>query len=139
VLIALVGFAYDPEKLTGWVLVLVVGCFAAAYPFMYFMQDIVNLTTAIGLAAIITIGIVAWRIISLCGIRYGIFGGIILPVVILVFTLTTAIISNSSIQGVLLTAMIVFTFVVAMILLPIAQAKFRSRHAANSGEEPKTS
>jgi hypothetical protein len=136
ILIALVGLAYDPEKLTGWVLVLVVGCFAGAYPLMYFMQDFVSLGTAIGIAVVIIVGVVGWRIVSLCGLKHGIFGGVILPIVILLFTLATAIVSNSSMQGVLLTAMTIFTLVVAMILLPIAQAKFKARREVDSRAKP---
>ena len=122
ILIALVAFAHDPEKLNGWVLVLVVGCFAAGYPLMYFLQDSVSLSTAIGVAALMAIGIVAWRIITLFGLRQGLFGGVLLPAALMALTLAATTATKSAIQGVLLTVMAIFTFVVAMIMLPRAQA-----------------
>ena len=39
VLISLIVLAHDPEKLNVWLVILVTGCFAAAYPLMYFLQD----------------------------------------------------------------------------------------------------
>jgi hypothetical protein len=129
VLIALVALAYDPTKLSGWVLVLVAGCFAGGYPMMYFLQDFLNITVAIGLAVLMVIGIVAWRILSLFGLRRGIFGGLILPVVILGLTLIATILAKPAVQGVVLTILGIFTLLVAMILLPKAQANVKDQIA----------
>jgi hypothetical protein len=126
ILIALTALAYDPEKLSGWVVVLVAGCFAGAYPMMYFLQDFASLAVAIGVAVAIVGVIIACRIISLCGLRYGVFGGLLLPVMMFGLTLATAISSNLAMQGVLLTGMAIFAFVVAMVLLPKAQEKLKS-------------
>ena len=127
VLIALTALAYDPEKLSGWVVVLVAGCFAGAYPMMYFLQDFASLTAAIGVAVAIVMVIIACRIISLCGLGYGVFGGLLLPGVMFGLTLATAIASNRAMQGVLLTGMAIFAFVVAMVLLPKAQEKLKGQ------------
>jgi len=129
ILIALTALAYDPAKLSGWVVVLVAGCFAGAYPMMYFLQDFASLTAAIGVAVAIVMVIIACRIISLCGLGYGVFGGLLLPGVMFGLTLATAIASNRAMQGVLLTGMAIFAFVVAMVLLPKAQEKLKGEAA----------
>lgn len=123
ILISLAALAYEPEKLNGWVIVLVVGCFAGAYPMMYFLQDFVTLPAAIGIASAVALIIVGWRIISVCGLHHGIFGGLILPAAMLLLTLATALAPKQAEQGVLLTVMAIFAFVVTMVLLPKVQAK----------------
>ena len=124
VLIALIALADKPEKLDGWVIVLVSGCFASAYPLMYFLQDFVSLTAAIGIASGLALCIVGWRILSVYGILTGILGGVILPAIILALTISVALVSKQAEQGVLLTVMAIFAFVVAMMLLPKVQAGF---------------
>jgi hypothetical protein len=99
ILIALTALAYDPEKLTGWVLVLLVGCFAGGYPLMYFLQDFVPLWTAIVISALIIVAVVLWRMTSLCGFRHGIFGGLVLPIAVLLLTVSAAVVSKRAMQG----------------------------------------
>lgn len=124
VLIALIALAYQPEKLDGWLVILVVGCFASAYPLMYFLQDFVSLPAAVGIASVIALCIVGWRISSVYGLYLGILGGVVLPAVILILTLAVSLVSKQAEQGVLLTVMAIFVFVVAMMLLPKVQAGF---------------
>jgi len=135
-LTALVAFAHHPEKLSGWVLVFVVGCFASGYPLMYFLQDSVSLTTAMVVAALMVIGVVAWRTITLFGLRQGIFGGVLLPGVLMAMTLAATVSTRSAIQGVLLTIMAIFSFVVAMIVLPRAQANLTAQAAQAAPPAP---
>lgn len=113
--------------MSGWILILIAGCFAGAYPLMYFLQDFLTLYLAIGLAVLMTAGIVGWRFISLFGLRRGFFGGVLLPLIIVGLTLSAAIIAKSAVQGVVLTILGIFTFVVAMILLPKAQANVKEQ------------
>lgn len=136
ILTALVAFAHDPEKLNGWVLVFVVGCFASGYPLMYFLQDSVSLPTAMGLAALMVIGVVAWRTITLFGLRQGVFGGVLLPGVLMGMTLAATVTTRSAMQGVLLTIMAIFSFVVAMIMLPRAQANLPTATAQTAPPAP---
>ncbi len=124
VLIALVTLAYKPEKLDGWVILLVAGCFASAYPLMYFLQDFVSLPAAVGIASIIALCIVGCRISSVYGLYIGILSGVILPAVIIALTLAVALVSKQAQQGVLLTIMAIFAFVITMILLPKVQTGF---------------
>lgn len=132
VLVALVTLARDPEQLSGWMLVLIVGCFAGAYPLMYFMQDFISLPVAIVIGAGAVIAVIAWRSISLFGRVVGLFGGILLPGAVMALTIAATIYTRPAMQGVLLTAEGLLTLVVAMILLPRAQANLKAHHEARS-------
>ncbi len=122
ILIALIALAHDPEKLNVWLVILVTGCFAAAYPMMYFLQDFIDLYAAIALATVFVIVVIGWRVISLFGPWRGLFGGIIVPVVLMGLTISATIHAKPATQGVALTVMGVFALVSAMTLLPKAQA-----------------
>lgn len=121
ILVALIALAHDPEKLNVWLAIMVTGCYAAAYPMMYFLQDFIDLYAAIALATAFVVVVIAWRVISLFGLRRGLFGGIILPVVLMGLTISATIQAKPATQGVALTIMGVFALVTAMTLLPRAQ------------------
>lgn len=120
-LITLLALAFRPEQLSAWMLLLIAGCFAGAYPLMYFLQEYVSLPAAIVAAAAGVIVIIAVRAFSLFGMQVGLFGGVFLPAAIMTLTLGAAIYPKPAMQGVLLTIMAILTLVVAMILLPKAQ------------------
>jgi hypothetical protein len=122
ILISLIALAHDPEKLNVWLVILVAGCFAAAYPMMYFLQDFIELNAAIALAAGLVLVVIAWRIISLFGLWQGVFGGVIVPLVLMGSTIAATIHAKPATQGVALTVMGIFALVTAMTLLPRAQA-----------------
>jgi len=122
ILIALLALAQDPEKLNVWLAILVTGCFAGAYPMMYFLQDFIELAAAIALAAALVLVVVGWRIISLFGWRRGLFGGVLLPLVLMGLTIAATIHTTHAMQGALLTVMAIFALVTAMTVLPKAQA-----------------
>ncbi len=122
ILIALVALAEDPGKLNVWLVILVAGCFAGAYPMMYFLQDFTELTAAIVLATGLVLVVIGWRIISLFGPWRGVFGGIILPVMLIGLTIAATIQDKPAMRGVLLTVMGIFSLVTAMTLLPKVQA-----------------
>lgn len=126
VLIALVALARDPAKLNAWVAVLVVGCFAGAYPMMYFLQDFISLTPAIALASVAVIAVIAWRVISLFGLKHGLFGGVIVPAIIIALTVAATVDARPATQGVLVTVLAVFGLVVSMVLVPRAQANLKA-------------
>jgi hypothetical protein len=123
ILVALVALAHDPEKLNVWLAIMVTGCFAAAYPMMYFLQDFIDLYAAIALATAFVVVVIAWRVISLFGLGRGVFGGVVLPVVLMGLTISATIHAKPATQGVALTIMGVFALVTAMTLLPKAQVK----------------
>jgi hypothetical protein len=133
ILVALIALAHDPEKLNVWLAIMVTGCYAAAYPMMYFLQDFIDLYAAIALATAFVVLVIAWRVISLFGLRRGLFGGIILPVVLMGLTIAATIQAKPATQGVALTIMGVFALVTAMTLLPKAQvnlARFKEKAEA---------
>lgn len=122
ILIALMALAQDPGKLNVWLVILVAGCFAGAYPMMYFLQDFIDLTAAIVLATGVVVMIIGWRVMSLFGLWRGMFGGIVMPVMLMGLTIAATIQSKPAMRGVLLTVMGIFGLVTAMTLLPKAQA-----------------
>jgi len=122
ILISLIALAHDPEKLNVWLVILVAGCFAAAYPMMYFLQDFIDLYAAIALATVLVLVVIAWRIISLFGMWQGVLGGIIVPLVLMGLTIVATIQAKPATQGVAMTIMGIFALVTAMTLLPRAQA-----------------
>ncbi len=141
ILFALLALAHDPEKLNVWLVILVAGCFAGAYPMMYFLQDFIDLTAAVALAAAVVLTVVGWRIISLFGFWHGLFGGIVLPAVLMGLTLAATIQAKPAMQGVVLTVMGIFGLVTAMILLPRAQANLLrpKQDTGNLQEAPRES
>jgi hypothetical protein len=140
VLVCLVALAHRPEKVNIWMLVLIVGCFAGAYPLMYFLQESLDVAAAVGVAAAAVLIIVAVRAITILGPARGIFGGIAVPAVVMALTLGATIYTRPAVQGVLLTAEGIFALVVAMVFLPKVQGHFaRGRaaaaHAGATGEK----
>jgi hypothetical protein len=89
---------------------------------MYFLQDFIELAAAIALAAALVLVVVGWRIISLFGWRRGLFGGVLLPLVLMGLTIAATIHTTHAMQGALLTVMAIFALVTAMTVLPKAQA-----------------
>lgn len=136
ILIALVALAHDPEKLNGWLVILVVGCFAGAYPMMYFLQDFVSLSVAIALAAVGVLAVTSWRVISLFGLKQGLFGGVVLPAVVMALTIASAVQAKRAMQGVLLTALAIFGLIVAMVVLPKAQANLMALYSSGAPSAP---
>ncbi|MFO7900859.1 MAG: hypothetical protein R6V58_17580 [Planctomycetota bacterium] len=138
VLIGVATLAVDPTKLNAWLLVLVAGCFAGAYPLMYFMQDFVPLSAAVVMSGVVVLGVVAWRIMSLFGWRQGLFAGLLLPGVIMALTVSASVYTKPAIQGLILTVTCIVSFVVALIMLPEAQAnvKLEVPAAMSAGRAP---
>ncbi len=119
VLVGLLALAFQPDKLDKWMLLLMVGAFAGGYPLMYFAQDFLPLTSAIALAAGVSVLIIAIRAVTLFGPVLGFFGAVLLAATIQTVTLGATIWPET--QGLLLTVLALGTLVVAMMLLPRAQ------------------
>ena len=110
-----------------WTILLIVGCFAAAYPLMYFLQEFVPLGGAIFLAAGIAIAIIAVRSAALFGIRAGLVAGVVLPGAVMALAVSATVYPKPAVQGVLLTLLGILTLVVMMVLLPKARGVFGAR------------
>jgi prepilin-type N-terminal cleavage/methylation domain-containing protein len=115
-LIGLVAHAAAVAKFDIWMLLLIIGTFAGAYPLMYFAQEYISLRPAIlasiGLALIV-IGI---RSTSLMGFWLGLVGVVVPAAAILAATLVAAI--WTQLQGIVLTIGALGFFIAAMMLLP---------------------
>ncbi len=99
-----------------WMLLLTIGAFAGAYPLMYFAQEYISLWPAVAASAAVSILIIAVRAITIMGFGRAVFGIVTPAIVIMAATLVAVV--WPSLQGILLTAMALAFFVVAMTLLP---------------------
>ena len=120
-LIGLVAQAASVEKFDVWMLLLVIGTFAGAYPLMYFAQEYISLVPAVvasGSASIVIIAVVASM---LMGLRLGL-AGIVLPAAAIMGVALSATIWPE-LQGILLTGMALAYFIAAMLLMPRVLAK----------------
>jgi hypothetical protein len=135
-LVALVALAYRPEQLNVWTTLLMVGCFAGAYPLMYFLQEYAPLAVAVGASAGAVLIIIAVRGLSLLGTGAGLLGGVFLPAAIMALTLAAAIYDQPAMQGVLLTVTGILTLVVAMVMLPRAQRRLTAAEAETAPATP---
>jgi hypothetical protein len=120
-LVAVVALAYRPEMIDKWMLLLIVGAFAAAYPLMYYAQDFLSLWSAVVIACIVMLLVIGLRAMTLLGARVGLFGIVLPGGAVLTVTILATIFMNF--QGLLLTAMTVGTLAVLMALLPRVQAQ----------------
>ena len=120
-LVALVALAFQPEALDKWMLLLIVGAFAAAYPLMYYAQDFVSLPMAIVLACVAMMIIIGARAVTSMGVRIGAFG-IMLPCGSVLTLIMLATIHPQT-QGMLLTVLAIGMLVAMMILVPRAQER----------------
>ena len=118
-LVGLVGLAYRPEQLDKWMLLLIVGAFAGAYPLMYFTQEFLPLGGAVAVAGAVVLAIIIGRGVTLFGKGLGIVGTGLLAAAVMALTLWATI--WPEMQGVVLTLLAIGSLVVAMVLLPRAQ------------------
>jgi len=115
-LVAMVILAYKPEMLDIWMLLMVVGLFAAAYPLMYFAQELMSLTAAIVLACASMVTILSVRSVALLGVKVGTLGVALVAAFVLVVTMVAAV--QPEMQGILLTVEAIGALVAMTILLP---------------------
>ncbi|HUT60865.1 MAG TPA: hypothetical protein VNA25_23710 [Phycisphaerae bacterium] len=127
-LVTMLTVACRPGDISVWSVLLIVGCFAAAYPLMYFLQEFLPLLWAVGAAAALGIVIIGVRSVTLFGPRAGGFGGVLLPVMVMGLAVAATIYAKPAVQGVLLTILGILTLVVAMVLLPRAQRAYVAAH-----------
>jgi prepilin-type N-terminal cleavage/methylation domain-containing protein len=115
-LVGLVVQAAPVAKFDRWMLLLVIGTFAGAYPLMYFAQEYMSLLMAELAAGAIAIAIIAVRTITLMGFWRATFGIVLPAAAILAIALSAAIWPH--LQGILLTVLALGFFVAAMMLIP---------------------
>lgn len=120
-LLGLVVQAAGVERYDRWMLLLTIGTFAGAYPLMYFAQEYVSLLPAVLLSCAVAIGIIGVRTVTLMGFWHGVIGIVAPAAIILAITLVAAI--WPQMQGILLTALALGFFIVAMQLMPKVAAR----------------
>jgi len=115
-LVGLVARAFGEQKFDRWMLLLVIGTFAGAYPLMYFAQEFVALTWATLAAGTLVVLIIAVRSITIMRPWLALVGAVVPAGLIMSLTLWAAV--EPRLQGMLLTSEGLGFFVVAMLLLP---------------------
>jgi prepilin-type N-terminal cleavage/methylation domain-containing protein len=116
VMLGLIANAFAIATFDRWMLLLVMGTFAGAYPLMYFAQEFLPLPAAITLSAATVLVIIALRSVTMMGWRLGMLGTVLPAVTILTVTLVAAL--HPRLQGILLTGAGITVFILAMLLLP---------------------
>jgi hypothetical protein len=125
-LLGLFAHAFNIQNFDRWMLLLVLGTFTGAYPLMYFAQEFIPLNTAIFASSAVMLVIIGIRAVTIMRPRLA-FCGVIAPAAILLaVTLVAAI--HTRLQGILITAVGMAMFIVAMLLIP--RMKLNLRHPA---------
>jgi hypothetical protein len=119
-LLGLVVQATSLPQFDRWMLLLVIGTFAGAYPLMYFAQEYVSLMPAVLISGAIAITIIAVRSVTLMGLWRGLLGVVVPAAGILAITLSAAI--WPQLQGILMTVLALGLFITAMLLMPKVSA-----------------
>jgi prepilin-type N-terminal cleavage/methylation domain-containing protein len=115
-ILGLVAHAFYIQNFDRWMLLLILGTFAGAYPLMYFAQEFIPLNAAILVSSAIVLVVIAIRSATITNIRLA-FLGIVLPaMMILCITLFAAI--YTKLQGIIITGTVIAVFIVAMSLIP---------------------
>jgi len=114
--LGLVARAYDVTRIDRWMLLMIIGTFTSAFPLMYFAQEFMGLNWAMLASAGTVLFVIAARTMSLMGFRLSVAGAIFPAALIMTATLVAAV--RPQLQGILLTAMALGLFLVAMTLAP---------------------
>ena len=115
-ILGLVVHAAGVPRFDRWMLQLVVGTFAGAYPLMYFAQEYIPLERAVLASAGLALAIIGVRTVTLMGVTLALIGVVIPAAAILAITLVAAVVPR--LQGILLTVEALGFFIVAMMLIP---------------------
>src|SRR5437773_4126995 len=114
--LGLVAGAFNIRNIDRWMLLLILGTFTGAYPLMYFAQEFIPLNAAIFISSAIVLLIITVRSVTIMGLRLALLGTILPAAAILAVTLVAAI--HTRLQGILITAVGLAMFIVAMLLIP---------------------
>jgi prepilin-type N-terminal cleavage/methylation domain-containing protein len=114
-LLGLIAHAFHVQHFDRWMLLLIIGTFAGAYPLMYFAQEYARPMLAVLLSASVVIAIIAIRAKTLMGWR---IGGLSTLVAVVVMSLTLFAALEPHMQGLLLTIGALGFFIAAMSLAP---------------------
>jgi Tfp pilus assembly protein PilE len=114
--LGLVASAFHVTRIDRWMLLMIIGTFTSAFPLMYFAQEFMGLSWAMLASAGTVLFVIAARTMSLMGLRLSLAGAVFPAALIMTATLVAAV--RPQLQGILLTAMALGLFLVAMTLAP---------------------
>jgi hypothetical protein len=114
--IGLMMRAYGAADIDKWMLLMLIGTFTGAYPLMYFAQEFIPLRHAMIASASTVLMVILVRAVTLLGWRLGTFGVAVPAAAIMSLTLLAA--TRPQLQGILLTALALGLFMMAMTLAP---------------------
>jgi len=127
-LIGIVARGFALEHFDRWTLLLVLGTFTAAYPLMYFAQEFIPLRWAAAASAGVAVVVIAWRAVTIAGVRVALLGVALPAALVMATTLAAAV--KPHLQGLLLTCEAMGFFVLATVLVP---GKDRTTHRSDPG------
>jgi prepilin-type N-terminal cleavage/methylation domain-containing protein len=119
IILGLVAHAFGIQKFDRWMLLLILGTFAGAYPLMYFAQEFISLNHAMMAAASLVLVIVAIRSMTVMSVQLAIAGVVLPAATLMAVTLIAAV--HTRLQGILITGVGMALFIVAMLLIPRLQ------------------
>ncbi|MEA2735699.1 MAG: hypothetical protein QOE14_2150 [Humisphaera sp.] len=108
--------AFGAADVDKWMLLMLIGTFTGAYPLMYFAQEFIPLRQAMLVSASAVLIVIMIRSVSLLGFRLGVLGVALPATAIMTLTLLAA--TRPNLQGILLTALALGLFMMAMSLAP---------------------
>lgn len=115
-ILGLVAYAFSIQNFDRWMLLLVLGTFAGAYPLMYFAQGFISLNIAIFSVAAFVIVVIAIRSMTIMSMQLALAGVVLPAAALLALTLVVAI--HTRLQGILITSVGMALFIMAMLLIP---------------------
>ena len=114
--IGLMMRAFGAGHIDKWMLLMLIGTFTGAYPLMYFAQEFIPLRQAMIASSAAVLLVILIRGVSLLGFKLGVFGVALPAAAIMSLTLLAA--THTNLQGILLTALALGLFMMAMSLAP---------------------
>ena len=108
--------AFGAGDVDKWMLLMLIGTFTGAYPLMYFAQEFIPLRHAMLASAGAVLLVILVRAVSLLGFRLGVLGVTLPAAAVMLLTLLAA--TRPNLQGILLTALALGLFTIAMTLAP---------------------
>jgi prepilin-type N-terminal cleavage/methylation domain-containing protein len=127
-LLGLFAHAFNIQNFDRWMLLLVLGTFTGAYPLMYFAQEFIPLNAASVASSAIVLVVIAVRSVTIMDLSLALSGVVLPTAIILTVTLIAAI--HTRLQGILITAVGLVMFIVAMLLIPRMKLNLRRASAA---------
>lgn len=133
-LIGVVSHGFRLRHFDKWTLLLILGTFTAAYPLMYFAQEFIPLRYAVAASAGVALLVIAWRAVTIAGLRIALLGVALPAALIMATTLAAAV--KPHLQGLLLTCEAMGFFVLALVLMPKSTSRTRRTDPDDSGPVP---